>query len=54
MKKVNIVPYKENQAAFGTNVKRVEFADSGTTVCECYINVLRVLYQCSASAISMW
>lgn len=40
MKKVNVVPYEENQAAFGTNVKQVELSVNGTAVCECYINVV--------------
>ncbi len=40
MKKVNVVPYEENQAAFGTNVKQVELSDNGTAVCDCYINVV--------------
>lgn len=40
MKKVNVVPYEENQVAFGTNVKQVGLVDSSTTVCECYINVV--------------
>lgn len=40
MKKVNVVPYEENQAAFGTNVKQVELSDNDTAVCDCYINVV--------------
>lgn len=40
MKKVNVVPYEENQVAFGTNVKQVELSASDTAVCECYINVV--------------
>lgn len=40
MKKVNVVPYEENQAAFGTNVKQAELSDNATAVCDCYINVV--------------
>lgn len=40
MKKVNVVPYEENQAAFGTNVKQAELSDNDTAVCDCYINVV--------------
>ena len=40
MKKVNVVPYEENQAAFGTNVKQVELSNDAMAVCECYINVV--------------
>ena len=38
MKKVNVVPYEENQVAFGTNVKPVELSANDTAVC--YINVV--------------
>lgn len=40
MKKVNVVPYDENQVAFGTNTKQAGLSDNGTAVCECYINVV--------------
>lgn len=39
MKRVNVVPYEENQVAFGTNTAAVEISDSAATICECYTNV---------------
>lgn len=39
MKRVNVVPYEENQIAFGTNTGQVELAENEVTICECYINV---------------
>lgn len=39
MKRVNVVPFEENQAEFGTNMKEADITAEGTTVCECYINV---------------
>lgn len=39
MKRVNVVPYEENQVAFGTNTGLVELSDTDVTVCESYINV---------------
>jgi hypothetical protein len=39
MKRVNVVPYEENQVAFGTNTGQVELSDSEVTICESYINV---------------
>ena len=39
MKRVNVVPYEENQIAFGTNTGQVELSENEVTICECYINV---------------
>lgn len=46
MKRVNVVPYKENQVEFGTNQKQVELTDSAMLVCEAYINVTRQKRTC--------
>lgn len=39
MKRVNVVPYEENQIAFGTNTEQIDLTENKVTVCECYINV---------------
>ena len=39
MKRVNVVPYEENQIAFGTNTAQVEVSADEVTICECYLNV---------------
>jgi hypothetical protein len=39
MKRVNVVPYEENEAEFGTNTGTVELSKEETAVCEAYINV---------------
>lgn len=40
MKRVNVVPYEENQIAFATNTGKIELSDTDVTVCESYINVI--------------
>ena len=39
MKRVNVVPYGENQIAFGTNQEKIILGESAVTVCEAYINI---------------
>ena len=38
-KRVNVVPYGENQIAFGTNNEKIILGESAVTVCEGYINI---------------
>ena len=39
MKRVNVVPYGENQIAFGTNNEKIILGESAVTICESYINI---------------
>lgn len=39
MKRVNVVPYGENQIAFGTNNEKSILGESAVTICESYINI---------------
>ena len=48
MKRVNVVPYGENQIAFGTNNEKVILGESAVTVCEGYINIPDEKHTCES------